>query len=90
MIETGYYTIDDIKSFFKDIRVEDEYDDDFDLLEGEILEISVGQYPNMVVMLVEVLEVSDNNYFTGYIIQVSGNSRKYREGNIVNIPYEIL
>jgi len=85
-IDIGYYSINDIKSFFKKTR-EEEDDDDIEI--GEIIEMRINEYPP-VDIVVEVISIEMDGLLLAEILEVHGVTDEHVEGDIIFIPPEIF
>lgn len=85
MIRKGYYTIDDIKSFFK-YREDDEEDIDDGVVEGDVFELKIREFPPLSIT-VQVEEIVGDLLYCE-ILEVDGNTDEHKEGDLILIPKE--
>jgi hypothetical protein len=87
MIQTGDYSIAEIKSYFTRKSYNSENVDDIEV--GEIIEMRVNDNPP-VDILVEIIDIEDGGVLIAEIIEVNGITDDHHEGDIIFIPIEIL
>jgi hypothetical protein len=88
MIETGDYSIEDIKSYFTRKRYNYENIDD-DIEVGEVIEMRVNDNPP-VDILVEIIDIEEGGLLIAQVLEVNGSTDEHVEGDIIVIPTEIL
>lgn len=83
----GYYSINDIKSFFVKKRVNDDEEDDFEV--GEIMELRVNEFPP-VDITVEIIDINEGGLLLAQILDVQGQTDEHVEGDIIFIPPDLF
>lgn len=84
MIRKGYYTIDEIKSFF--IKKVNEDVENIEI--GEIIEMRICDDPIIDVVVV-VIDI-ETRLLIAEILEIKGNTEDHEEGDLICIPKELL